>query len=83
MRKPAVKDQLYGAVMEMINNPEYFYKSSVGVRHEYSHWTDSGRDALLEFLESHTRRMLAADEADSAERAKNMVYKTLKQKEQS
>ena len=81
MRKPAVKDQLYGAVMEMINNPEYFYKSSVGTKHEYSHWTDIGREALLEFLESHTRRMLTADEADSAERAKNMVYNTLKQKE--
>ena len=81
MRKPALKDQLYGAVMEMMHNREYFYRSSVGTRHEYSNWTDAGREALLEFIEAHSRRMLTADEADTDERAKSLVYNTLKQKE--
>jgi hypothetical protein len=81
MRKPALKDQLYGAVTEMMHNREYYYRSSVGTRHEYSHWTDQGREVLLEFIEAHSRRMLIADEADNDERAKNMVYNTLKQKE--
>jgi len=81
MRKSAVKDQLYGAIMEMMGNREYYYRSSVGHRHEYSNWTDVGREALLEFIEAHSRRMLAADEADTDERAKNMVYNSLKQKE--
>ena len=81
MRKTAVKDQLYGAIMEMMNNREYFYKSNIGKTHEYSHWTDDGRAALMEFLEHHTKRMLLAEEKIIKERAKEMTFEALKAKE--
>ena len=81
MRKTAVKDQLYGAIIEMMNDREYFYKSNIGSSHEYSHWTDDGRAALMEFLEHHTKRMLLAEEKIIKERAKEMTFEALKAKE--
>ena len=81
MRKTAVKDQLYGAIIEMMNNREYFYKSNIGKTHEYSHWTEDGREALMEFLEGHTRQMLLAEEKLIKERAKEMTFEALKAKE--
>ena len=81
MRKTAVKDQLYGAIIEMMNNREYFYKSNIGKTHEYSHWTEDGRSALMEFLEGHTRQMLLAEEKLIKERAKEMTFEALKAKE--
>lgn len=81
MRKTAVKDQLYGSIIEMMNNREYFYKSNIGKTHEYSHWTDDGRAALMEFLEHHTKQMLLAEEKIIKERAKEMTFEALKAKE--
>ena len=81
MRKNAVKDQLYGSILEMMNNRDYFYKSGVGKNHEYSRWTEEGRAALLEFVESHSKRMLAAEEELIRNRAKEMTFEALKQKE--
>ena len=81
MHKNAVRDQLYGAIIEMMNDREYFYKSNIGSSHEYSHWTDDGRAALMEFLEHHTKRMLLAEEKIIKERAKEMTFEALKAKE--
>ena len=81
MRKTAVKDQLYGAIIEMMNNREYFYKSNIGKTHEDSHWTEDGRTALMEFLEGHTKQMLLAEEKLIKERAKEMTFEALKAKE--
>ena len=81
MRKDATKDQLYGSVMEMMNNRELFYKSTIGKSHEYSHWTELGQQVLLEFLEAHSKRMLVAEEEFVRNRAKEMTYEALKKPE--
>ena len=81
MRKLAVKDQLYGGIIEMMNNREYFYKSTIGKNHEYSHWTDEGKEALMEFVESHSKRMIAAEEEVIRNRAKEMTFAALKKPE--
>lgn len=78
MRKNAVKDQLYGSIVEMMGNRELFYKSNVGKHHEYSHWTEEGKQALMEFLESHSKRILSAEEEDLKSRAKEMTFDALK-----
>ena len=81
MRKNSIKDQLYGSILEMMNNRELFYKSNIGKTHEYSHWTPEGKQELMDFLEQHTRRMLVAEEALVRDKAKEMTFETLKQKE--
>ena len=81
MHKNAVRDQLYGAIIEMMNNRDYFYKSNIGKNHEYSHWTKDGRDELMEFLETHTKRMLSVEEALVRDKAKEMTFEALKAKE--
>ena len=81
MRKSAVKDQLYGSIIEMMNDRELFYKSSIGKNHEYSHWTDEGRAALIEFVETHSKKMLTTEEELIRNKAKEMTFEALKQKE--
>lgn len=81
MRKSAVKDQLYGSIIEMMNNRDYFYKSNIGKNHEYSHWTDLGKEELLAFVTAHSKRMLTAEEALIDARAKEMTFEALKKPE--
>ena len=81
MKKSAVKDQLYGAIIEMMNSRQLFYQSNVGKNHEYSHWTDEGKEELLTFVMEHSKKMLSAEEEILREKAKQTVFETLKQKE--
>lgn len=81
MRKSAVKDQLYGSIVEMMHDRELFYKSNVGKHHEYSHWTDEGKQALMEFVEAHSKRILVAEEELLRNRAKEMTFEALKKPE--
>ena len=81
MRKSAVKDQLYGSILEMMNNRDYFYRSDIGKHHEYSHWTDLGKEELLDFVMSHSRRMLTAEDEIVRNKAKEMTFESLKKPE--
>lgn len=81
MKKLAVKDQLYGGIMEMMHNRDLFYRSNIGKNHEYSHWTDQGQQELMTFVLEHSKKMLSAEEADLDARAKDMTFKVLKKPE--
>jgi hypothetical protein len=81
MRKTALKDQLYGSILEMMNNRDYFYRSDIGKHHEYSHWTDLGKEELLDFVMSHSRRMLTAEDEIVRNKAKEMTFESLKKPE--
>ena len=81
MRKTALKDQLYGSILEMMNNRDYFYRSDIGKHHEYSHWTDLGKEELLDFVMSHSRRMLTAEDELVRNKAKEMTFEALKKPE--
>jgi hypothetical protein len=76
MDKKAVKDLTYGGLMEMINNRDLYYKSSVG--RDYSHFTDAGKQAVSEYMELMAWKMIQAEEAELDRRAKEMVMKELK-----
>ena len=76
MHKSAVKDLTYGGLLELVNNPRYYYHSSVG--HSYSHFTNDGKDALDEFMHLMAWKMREAEEADLERRAKEQVLATLK-----
>lgn len=76
MDRQAVKELMYGGIMELMRNRHYFYHSTVGA--EYSHWTEEGQKALTEYMHLIGYKMLQAEEAELDKRAKDMVLKNLK-----
>ena len=76
IEKNAVKDLLYGGIMEIMSNRYYYYNSSIGS--EYSHFTDAGKAAMDEYLNTMGRMMLKAEEASLNKRAKDLVINGLK-----
>lgn len=76
MDKGAIKDLMYGGLMELSRNSRYYYHSSVGS--DYCHWTDQGHVAVVEFMKKMTPLMRGAEELDLDRRAKEMVLKELK-----
>lgn len=67
---------MYGGIVEMMNNNELFYRSSVNSG--YSNWTDMGKIELQEFISSFTVQILESQERELNKRAKEMVVTGLK-----
>ena len=76
MEKIVVKDLLYGGLTELMNNKEFYYRSSVGAN--YSHWTEKGNAVIMEYVTSMTKQIHTAEEASLNRRAKDLVIKGLK-----
>ena len=76
MNRDAIKDFMYGGVMELMKNPAYYYYSAVGP--EYCHWTEEGEKALTEYMTMVGQQMLVAEEKELDQRAKDIVLKGLK-----
>ena len=81
MQKSALKDLLYGSIVEMTNNKDLFYKSEIGRTYEYSHWTDDGKLVVMELIEDVTRKILTSENEELNDRAKKMVWDQLKEQE--
>ena len=81
MQKSALKDLLYGSIVEMTDNKDLFYKSEIGQKYEYSHWTDNGKMVVMELIEYVTRKILTAENEELNARAKKMVWDQLKEQE--
>lgn len=79
MQKGAIKDLCYGGMEELLNNSRYYYHSSVGA--SYSHLTDEGKDAVLEFMNLMAWKIKEANETDLDFRAKQQVLDQLKKKD--
>ena len=62
--------------MELINNRNYYYHSSVGAG--YSHLTDNGKEAMIEFMNMIAFKMKEAEDHDLNNRAKQQVLDQLK-----
>ena len=79
MDKSAVKDLIFGGLHELMKNRNYYYHSSVG--QSYSHWTDEGKEALVEYMNVMGWKLKEAEEANLKTRAKEMTMNALKGKE--
>jgi hypothetical protein len=76
MKKSAVKDLMFGGIMELSRNSRYYYHSSVG--NGYCYWTDEGKEAIVDFMKEMAPMMRLAEQQDLDERAKEIVLKELK-----
>jgi hypothetical protein len=76
MDRGAIKDLIYGGLSEIMNNRQYFYKSSIG--QGYSHFTEEGEKALVEYMNLVSWKMIEAENNELNARSKEIVMKTLK-----
>jgi hypothetical protein len=76
MEQGAVKALMYGGIQELLRDRRYYYHSSVGAG--YSHWTEEGKVALVDYMNIIGWKMLEAEEVVLNKRAKELVIKGLK-----
>lgn len=76
MEKGAIKDLVYGGLEEIINDRRYYYASSVGFG--YNHFTDEGKQAVVEFMDLMAYKIREAENADLEHRAKQQTLEALK-----
>jgi hypothetical protein len=76
MDRNAIKDFIYGGLSEIMNNRQYFYKSTIG--QGYSHFTEEGEKALVEYMNLVSWKMIEAENDELNARSKEIVMKTLK-----
>lgn len=79
MQKGAIKDLVYGGLEEILSNRNYYYHSTVG--YGYSHFTDEGKQAIVEFMDLMAYKVKEAENDDLDRRAKQQVLDQLKKKD--
>ena len=79
MQRPAIKDIVYGGLMEIMKNRQYYYHSGIGSH--YSHFTDEGTEVVREFLNVISGKMMEAEHEELDQRAKAQVINELKKKD--
>jgi hypothetical protein len=79
MNRAAIKDLLYGGLMEIMRNRQYYYHS--GINSTYNHFTDEGHEAVKEYLSLIAAKMMEAEHQELDARAKELVLKELKNSE--
>lgn len=70
------KDIVYGALLELSQNPKVWHESSVSV--EYSHLTDEGKDAIVHVIEEMFRGLQTIHKMEIADEAKRQTLESLK-----
>jgi hypothetical protein len=78
MDRTAIKDLLYGGMLELMRNRHYYYNS--GVNSSYNSWTEEGKEALAEYMTLVAGKMWEAEQLELNARAKDIVLKELKSK---
>jgi hypothetical protein len=76
MEQQALKETLYAGIHALALNRQYYLHSGVGS--DYSHWTDEGKLAVVEYTKVMVEMMLAEEERLLNNRAKDLVIKGLK-----
>lgn len=77
MEKTALKHLIYGGVEEIIRDSKYYYYYGK-MGEQYSHFTESGQAAILEYMQSMAYKIRQAEEADLEKRAQEQTLAALK-----
>jgi hypothetical protein len=79
MNREAIKDLIYGGILELMHNRNYYYAGYASISSpSFGCWTDEGKKALSEFMGSMAYLMLKAEIEELDRRAKDLVFKHLK-----
>ena len=79
LAQEADKDKVYGFLKEFVNNPKLWRSSPVG--REYSHYTDEGREVIVDALEDLLRSVDVLERKALEQKAKEIVWSELKGKQ--
>ena len=72
------KDKVYGFLKELTKNPKLWRSSPVG--REYCHFTEEGREVIVDTLQDLLRTVDALEKKTMDQRAKEVVWEELKAK---
>jgi hypothetical protein len=70
--------QLYAGILAVLNDKESYYQSNVGKKGEYNHFNDSGKEAIITYIETFAPLMLKHQNLELDNRAKKLVLEELK-----
>lgn len=70
------KRQVYAGLFEIIKDDKYYYNSRVGM--DYSHLTEAGKEAVVEYVNHIASIMLKKEKEEIEALAKKMVWEELK-----
>lgn len=76
LRRSMNKDIVYGALLELSQNPKVWHESSVSP--EYSHLTDEGKEAIVHVIEEMFRGLQTIHREEVKEEAKRQTLESLK-----
>ena len=76
LAQEANKGTVYGAMLEITKNPRLWRSSPVG--REYCHFTDEGKEVIVDLMQDLLRTVDAIDRKVLDQRAKDIVFDTLK-----
>lgn len=76
LRRSMNKDIIYGALLELSQNREVWHESTVSP--EYSHLTESGREAIIHVIEDMFRGLQTIHNMEVKEEAKRQTLENLK-----
>ena len=79
LAQEADKDKVYGFLKEFIKNPKLWRSSPVG--REYCNLTEEGREVIVDAMQDLLRTVDALERKALDQRAKEIVFDTLKGKE--
>jgi hypothetical protein len=69
-----IKNLLYGSIRELTKDKRYYYESTYR-----PHWTDDGKKVIAELMDLYAEKIQTAIKQADEQRAKDMVFKTLKE----
>jgi hypothetical protein len=76
LRRSMNKDIIYGALLELSQNREVWYESTINP--EYSHLTEQGREAIIHVVEDMFRGLQEIHNMEIKEEAKRQTLESLK-----
>ena len=73
-----LQKQLYAGILAVLNDKNSYYQSTIGKKGEYNHFHDSGKEAIMNFVETFAPLMLKQQNLELDERAKKIMWEELK-----
>jgi hypothetical protein len=73
-----LQKQLYAGILAVLNDRDSYYQSGIGKKGEYNHFNDSGKEAIMNFVETFAPLMLKQQNLELDERAKKIMWEELK-----
>lgn len=73
-----LEKQLYAGILAVLNDKSAYYQSSVGKKGEYNMLHESGKDAIMIFIETFAPLMLKQQQLELDNRAKQLIIEEIK-----